>query len=200
MLFSFGEQRMGVGAVDTNTGKVGNIPQCLGDEIILWAMDPFFLGRTNFPKDERCMSKNKYWKGKQTYRNLEPCFIHCCCWSLGLVAWLSYYGLFAGCYAGVCVCLCWGFVAVILWVYEVVLLWCVCGCPTVVCVLLFFCGMCVAVLLWDVWLSYCGTCEAVLLWCVWSCPTVVCVWLSYCGVCVAVLLWYVCGHPTVVCV
>ena len=51
---------MGVGAVDTNTGKVGNIPQCLGDEIILWAMDPFFLGRTNFPKDERCMSKNKY--------------------------------------------------------------------------------------------------------------------------------------------
>ena len=37
MLFSFGEQRMGVGAVDTEIGKAGNIPQCLGDEIVLWA-------------------------------------------------------------------------------------------------------------------------------------------------------------------
>ena len=77
--------------------------------------------------------------------------------------------------AGVCVWLCWGFVAVVLWVYEVVLLWYVYGCSTVVCVWLFNRGMCVAVLLWYV----CG------------CFTVVCVWLSYCGMCVAVLLWYV---------
>ena len=28
---------MGVGAVDTEIGKAGNIPQCLGDEIVLWA-------------------------------------------------------------------------------------------------------------------------------------------------------------------
>ena len=33
---------MGLGAVDTNTGKVGNIPQCLGDEIILWAVSLTF--------------------------------------------------------------------------------------------------------------------------------------------------------------
>ena len=73
------------------------------------------------------------------------------------------------------VCVCWGFVAAILWVYEIVLLWCVCGCPTVVCVKL----------------SYCGMCEAVLLWYVCCCSSVVCVWVSYCGMCEAVLLWYV---------
>ena len=60
-----------------------------------------------------------------------------------------------------------------------------------VCVWVSYCGMCVAVLLWYVCgcptvvcvkLSYCGMCEAILLWYVCGWPTVVCV---------GALLWYV---------